>query len=137
MAGDEYAPSAMSNSGVSPISKVPQQFGATEGTLASHRGEITGYHFFNEVVEQGSMTPPEFLVRLARIAEQVIDFRRPEMAWIDLDQHFAGRSVNPLLVHTCSTPDDRAPDFCESPFDKEPHRVRLAGSRPSSSGSFC
>jgi hypothetical protein len=58
-----------SNSGVGgPIDKVLQQFGATEGTLASHRGEITGYHLFNEVLERDSMTPPEFLVRLALIA---------------------------------------------------------------------
>src|SRR4029079_420222 len=74
------------------------------------------------------MPPPELGTRLLRIAEQMIHFRRPEITWVDLNQHFPGCLLDALFIQPCSVPDDIAADACEGPLHEFAHGMALARS---------
>src|SRR5882762_8100788 len=91
------------------------------------RNDIGVHHVLDELVEAYPVAPTELRPRLARIAEQGIDLGRPEIAWVDLDQHLAGRLLDALLGDTAAPPDDVPADMGESLLHEFAHRMALAG----------
>ncbi len=65
----------------------------------------------HEFFESDAVAPAELIVRLSRIADQVIDFRRAEISRIDLDEHFSGILIYALLLYALPLPNDRASDM--------------------------
>jgi hypothetical protein len=61
--------------------------------------------------------------RLARIAEQRVRLRRPEIPRIDLDEHPAVALVEALFGYARTAPFDGRADASKSPFGKLANRV--------------
>src|SRR5580704_3121391 len=85
------------------------------------------HHVLHEFVECHAMPPAEHVVRLARVADQGLDFGRTKVARIDLDEHLAGILIQSLLVGAGAFPDDGAADAAECLFDELAYRMCLAG----------
>src|SRR5271156_990499 len=83
--------------------------------------EVGHHHVLHEFVERHAMAPAELVVRLARVADQGIDFGRPKIARVDLDEHLAGILIQSLLVGALASPDDGAADAGERLFDELAH----------------
>src|SRR5580704_18196059 len=58
--------------------------------LEPDRLEVGLHHLLHELLERHAMTPAQLVVRLARVADQGLDFGRTEIARIDFDEHLAG-----------------------------------------------
>src|SRR5580700_5415383 len=66
--------------------------------LEPDRIEIGLDHVLHQLVERHAMPPAELVVRLARIADQGLDFGRTKVARIDLNEHLAGFLIQSFLV---------------------------------------
>src|SRR5580704_1118857 len=95
--------------------------------LEPNRLEVGFHHVLHQLPERHAMPPAELIVRLARVADQSLDFGRPEIARIDLDEHMAGFLIQSLLIDALAFPDDGAADAGERLFDELAHRMRFAG----------
>src|SRR5688572_24619276 len=89
--------------------------------------EVALDHLFDQFVERHPVLPAQFTARLARIAEQEIDFGGPEVVGIDLDQCVAGLFVDADFVLAVAAPGDLPADHREGAFDQFAHGVRFAG----------
>src|SRR5580692_72553 len=94
--------------------------------LEPDRLEVGLDHVLHKLVERHAMPPAEQVVRLARIADQGLDFGRAEIARVDLDEHMAGFLIQSFLVGAGAFPDDAAADAGERFFDELAHRMRFA-----------
>ena len=77
----------------------------------------------DEFVESDAMAPAELGVRLLGVADQPIDFGRPEITWIDLDQRLARAAIDTLFFGARALPGDGPPDMGEGLLDELAHRV--------------
>src|SRR4029077_16327207 len=115
------------NSGTFAASAAPESIVAAMALLLGpDRLEIGLDHVLHQFVERHAMPPAELVVRLARIADQGLDFGRTEVTRIDLDQHLSGFLIQSLLVGAGAFPDDGAADAGERLFDELAHRMRFA-----------
>src|SRR5579862_8124305 len=81
--------------------------------LEPDRLEIGLHHVSHQFVERHAMPPAELVVRLARIADQGVDFGGAKIARIDFDEHMPGFLIQSLLVGAGAFPDDGAADAGE------------------------
>ena len=77
--------------------------------LATNRDEIGVNHFVHQGIKSCLVPPAEFHLGLAGVAEQRVDFSRPVVAPIDLDQNSSVRSIDSLLVLAVASPSPLAP----------------------------
>ena len=70
---------------------------------------------------------PSLRLGLGRVAQQVVDLERAEVARVDLDQQLAGAAVDALLVQALALPDELAADLGEGALEELAHAVGLAG----------
>ena len=85
--------------------------------------EVGADHLLDQVREAGGVLPAKLFMRLGRITDQQVDFRRAEVARIDPHQNVTGFRINARLVDTFALPLDRAADFLEGQLDKFADRM--------------
>src|SRR5512145_526187 len=95
--------------------------------LQFHLLQILGDHLAHQGIERRRVPPAEFVLRLARIALQVIDLGRAKVTRVDLDQGRAVLGIDAFLLDPLAAPGERAPGRGERVLDEFAHRVRLAG----------
>src|SRR3984885_1185369 len=78
--------------------------------LEPDRLKVGLHHVLHQFVERHAMPPAELVVRLARVADQGLDFGRTKVARVDLDEHLAGLLIQSLLIGAVAFPDDGAAD---------------------------
>src|SRR5712692_4607779 len=88
--------------------------------------EVLAHHLGDELLEAYLRRPAELRARLARIAEERLDFGRPEVARIDRHDA-AARRVVALLAHAPAAPLERQPDLARRRVHEVAHAVLLAG----------
>src|SRR5262249_49850385 len=66
------------------------------------------------------------LPRLAGVAQQLVDLRRSEVAWVDAYHRLAGPAIEADLVAPAAAPFDSATDMAECELHELPYRMRLA-----------
>src|ERR1700757_3017372 len=66
--------------------------------LEPDRIEVGLDHVLHQLVERHAMPPAQLIMRLARVADQSLDFGRTKVARIDRDEHMAGFLIKPLLI---------------------------------------
>ena len=93
----------------------------------AERLEIACDHFLDQLGKRRPGLPAELLARLAGVADQKIDFGRPEVHRIDVDHGLAGCFVDAGLVDAVAAPFDAAADFGKRERDEFAHRTGLAG----------
>src|SRR5258708_39928448 len=91
------------------------------GNLPFRDLEIAGHHFAYQLRQTRLRLPAELLARLAGIADQEIDFGRPEINRIDPHQRHAGPPVDAGLLHALAAPFDSASDHGERQLDEFAH----------------
>ena len=64
--------------------------GISDHGIAAGEREVGLHHFAHEIRERRARDPAELGLGLGRIAEQGVDFRGAEIAWIDRDDALAG-----------------------------------------------
>src|SRR5690349_467325 len=72
------------------------------------------------------MAPTELLMRFARIAQQLIDLSRPEVARVYAYDILAGLAADADFVASAPAPFDVAPDVFERKLHELAHRVHFA-----------
>src|SRR6202035_3069157 len=97
------------------------------GHLTPRDRKIARHHFTDHLRKARLRFPAEFLARLAGVADQKIDFGRPEIGRIDADQGLAGFAVDAGLIDPLAAPLDAAAHFRESQLDEFAHRAGLPG----------
>src|SRR5882757_4439680 len=105
------------------------------GGLPSGARQIARDHFLDQLGERRLRLPAELVARLAGIADQQIDFGRPEVDRIDANHGVAGLAVDPGLLDARAAPLDSAADFGKGQLDEFTHRTRLAGRQHEIAGS--
>ena len=95
--------------------------------LAGDLLEVGRDHLLDQIGEGRARAPAQTLARLARVAQQVVDLERAEVARVDLDQDLAGAAVEPLLLDALAPPDDLAAGLGEGELDELAHGVGFAG----------
>src|SRR5579871_2769496 len=95
--------------------------------LLGRRDEVLGHHLLAELSPVGFVRPSEALARLRGVAPQNLDFGRPEVARIDLDEHTAILGVHALFVAVRAPPGDLDSDLSESVRREIADERRLAG----------
>src|ERR1039458_8082002 len=94
---------------------------------ARHDLQILPDHLGDERVNVCLVAPAKLLPRLARITDEEINFRRPKIAVVDLNQDAAVGGVNSLLVDSFTPPVNIDADLPKRLLDKTAHRMGLAG----------
>src|SRR5437016_2107643 len=89
--------------------------------LAQDGGQISFDHIAHQGIESCFVAPAELLARLARVAEELIDFSRSEIARIDVDEHFFRVFFDALLFYSSSPPHDGPADMSKRLFNKFAH----------------
>src|SRR5437016_4247333 len=84
--------------------------------LSQNRNQIGVNHLSHKRIESGLVPPPELEKCFARVASQVIDLGRSEIARIDFDQHPASGFFNAFFVHPRSRPNNRTANMGEGFF---------------------
>src|SRR5262245_53970366 len=108
-------------------STAPSAVAVTAFPLVPDRNHVRLHHLCHQLVKARLVSPAELGARLARIAKERIDFGRPEIARVHLDQHLAGRLVDTFLLDAISAPHNGPPNMAEGLFDEFAHRMALAG----------
>src|SRR5438552_9344997 len=81
------------------------------GHLPPRNIEIAVHHLAHELRKAGLRLPAELLANLAGVADQEIDFGRPEIGWVDPHQCLAGLAVDPGFLDALAAPFDDAANF--------------------------
>ena len=89
--------------------------------------EIGLDHLADERVERDLVRPAELFARFGRIAQEDVDFGRPEIPRVDFDQDLAGPSMNALLLASAAAPYDLFADNRKGLFNQFPHRMGFTG----------
>src|ERR1700736_837421 len=97
------------------------------GNLPPGNRKIARHHFLDELRKRRLRLPAELLARLARVADQEIDFGETEIGRVDANDGLAGFPVDPGLLDAFAAPFDAAADLRERKFDKFTHRAGFAG----------
>src|SRR6185437_12019737 len=84
-------------------------------------------HFDHQGIEIDPVFPSELGPRFRGIADEIVDFRGPEIARIDLDEHLAACLVDAGLAAALAPPCDLAADDRKRARDELAHRVAVAG----------
>src|SRR5262249_13897256 len=95
--------------------------------LLSHAHQIGSHHLPDKVLEAGLVAPAELGPGLGRVAMQIVDLGRAEIARIDRDQDLAALGVDALLLGAGAAPGDLAADLGEGDLDELAHGMGLAG----------
>src|SRR4051812_17746400 len=86
--------------------------------LLSHAHEIGGHHLADKIAEADLVVPAELGPGLGRVAMQVVDLGRPEIALIDRDQDLAALGIDALLLGAGTPPGDLPADLGEGELDE-------------------
>src|SRR5579859_1640418 len=92
--------------------------------VALGRLEVLAHHLGDELGEADARRPAELRARLAGVAQQARDLRRPEIPRVHRDD--AAPVREPLLVHALAAPLDGKPDLARRRVHEIAHAVLLA-----------
>src|SRR5271170_3278968 len=110
-----------------PSMRNGSSLGAIALSRPRHALQIGFHHFRDEPAETDAVAPAQLALRLGRIAEQLVDLGRPEVARIDRHQRLVRLVVGPGLLDAVATPYDAPPDMGECGFDEFAYRMGFAG----------
>src|SRR5579863_6503685 len=88
--------------------------------------QILANHFIDEIVDRRLMSPSEFRLSLAWVAEKDIDLGRAKVTRIDLDPNPAVAPVEAFLLRLFAAPFDLDADASKRLLDEGPNRMLLA-----------
>src|SRR5262245_59240069 len=83
-------------------------------------------HLRYQLLERRPVAPAEPLVRLGRIAQQLVDLGWTEIARIDADEHLAVAAIDTDLVGAAAAPLDPASNMRERELDELADGMALA-----------
>jgi hypothetical protein len=90
----------------------------SKAMLAPNSFHVLVHHFVHELIKRHRMPPSKLVAGLSGIAQEPLDFGRPEIARVDLDQHTAADGLDALLRLALSTPFNIPADPCKRLLDK-------------------
>src|SRR4051794_14782977 len=96
------------------------------GHLPPRDLEIAGHHLAHELRKAGLRLPAELLANLAGVADQEVDFGRPEIGRIDPHDGLAGLAIDADFFDALAAPFDGAANFRECQFDEFANRAGLS-----------
>src|SRR5262245_6874483 len=88
---------------------------------------VACHHLTDDVLERNRRCPAELRLRLARVAEQSVDFRRTEVSWIDLNDQLSGVAVDAVLLRALCPPLDIEAKQASGELHELADRVLLPG----------
>lgn len=88
--------------------------------------DIGLHHLGHQVVETRGVSPAQFVPRFAGVADEQVNFGRPEIARVDPHKRITGLGIDTLLGPALASPDDPTPDNRERPLNELSYWVRLA-----------
>src|SRR5262249_41649772 len=83
-------------------------------------------HLPYQRIETDPVSPAKLSMRLRCVADQNIDFSRPEIARIDLDQFLAARFIDAGLMPSLAPPRNAAADHSNGPLDELAYSMAVA-----------
>src|SRR3982751_4724478 len=83
-------------------------------------------HFADQVFKADFGPPTQPLTGLTGVSQKRVNFGRPEITRVDLDEDLPRVGVDPLFVDTASAPDDGTTDVAESPLHEFADGMRFA-----------
>ncbi len=81
--------------GIASLGRVVDEL-AVGQVLAADLVEVGGHHLGHEIGEGDGVAPAKLCMSLGRVAQEIVDLERAEVARVDLDQELAGAAVEPF-----------------------------------------